>query len=101
MFRTTELSPKLKDIENSYEWFGDGLYGRWSVLVVATKLSDVKRIVRKHYDSSSPKDNIVCTTFGNFGENPISEKDVIKVVRNTAPFRVTPIDKITLKAAVC
>jgi hypothetical protein len=100
MFRT-KLFPKLKDPENFYEWFGDGLYGRWSVLVVATKLSDVKRIVRKHYAASSPKDNIVCTAFGNFGKNPISEKDVIKVVRNTKPFRVTPIDKITLTAAVC
>ena len=99
MFRT-KLSPKVKDPENVYEWLGDGLYGRWSVLVVATKLSDVKRIVRKHYDASSSKEDIVCTAFGNFGENPISEKDVIKVVRNTGPFRITPIDKITL-TAVC
>jgi len=100
MFRATKLSLKLKDPEKLYEWFGDGLYGRWSILVVATKLSDVKRIVRKHYDASSPKENIVCTAFGNFGENPISEKDVIKIVRNTSPFRITPIDKITMKAAV-
>lgn len=96
MLRATKLSPK-----NVYQWSGDGLYGSWSILVVATKLSDVKRIVRKHYDASSPKEDIICTAFGNFGENPISEKDVIKIVRNTGPFRVTPIDKITFTSAVC
>jgi hypothetical protein len=101
MFRTSKLSQDLTESKKVFQWTGNGIYGSWMILVVATKLSDVKRVVRKHYDPSSSKEDIIFHACGNFGENPISEKDIIKIIRNTGPFRITSLDKITLTAAVC